>query len=225
VAGFFEAVQAGDVDAVAAILSRQPSLASARDDAGRSAVLVALYHGHPEVGRALADAGADLDVFDAAALGRTNQLAILLGLDPELAQEWSPDGFTALHYAAFFGTPDAAALLLGAGAPADEAARNPMQVRPLHSAAASGQTETCRLLLAAGASVDACQQGGFTALHAAAGHGDEGLVDLLLAHGADASLTTDAGEVAADLARAGGHAALADRLAPPTVSGGRPPSA
>jgi ankyrin repeat protein len=225
VAGFFEAVQAGEIDTVTTLLARQPSLASARDDADRSAVLVALYHRHPEVGHALADAGADLDVFDAAALGRANQLAILLGLDPALAQAWSSDGFTALHYAAFFGTPGAAALLLDAGAPADSAARNPMQVRPLHSAAASGQTETCRLLLAAGASVDARQQGGFTALHAAAGHGDAALVELLLVHGADPSSRTDTGEVAADLARAAGHAGLADRLAAATVSDAPPPSA
>jgi ankyrin repeat protein len=225
VAGFFEAVQAGELDAVTTLLARQPSLASARDDGGRSAVLVALYHGHPDVGQALADAGADLDVFDAAALGRANQLAILLGLDPGLAQAWSSDGFTALHYAAYFGTPEAAALLLDAGAPADGEARNPTQVRPLHSAAASRQTETCRLLLEAGASVDARQQGGFTALHAAAAHGDIPLVDLVLAHGADPSLPTDTGEVAADLARSAGHADLAERLAAPTVSDAPPPSA
>jgi ankyrin repeat protein len=225
VAGFFEAVQAGEVDTVTALLARQPSLVNSRDDAGRSAVLVALYHGHPDVGRALADAGADLDVFDAAALGRTNRLGILLGLDPGLAQAWSPDGFTALHYAAFFGTPEAATILLDAGAPVDEPARNPTQVRPLHSAAASDQTETCRLLLDAGASVDACQQGGFTALHAAAGHGNDQLVELLLAHGADASRPADKGELAADLARAAGHAALANRLADTSVSGGPPRSA
>ena len=53
-----------------------------------------------------------------------------------LTGAWSDDGFTALHYACFFGTPEAAAVLLDAGAAIDEPSRNDMGVRPINAAAA-----------------------------------------------------------------------------------------
>ena len=47
---------------------------------------------------------------------RSARLEELLREDPELARAWSPDGFTALHYAAFFGSPEAVRALVAAGA-------------------------------------------------------------------------------------------------------------
>ena len=40
----------------------------------------------------------------------------LIDAEPELARNWSADGFTPLHYAAFFGQEDAARILLERGA-------------------------------------------------------------------------------------------------------------
>ncbi len=109
----------------------------------------------------------------------------LLAADPELAALRSSDGFTALHYAAFFGTPEAAAALLEAGADPGAVAANPMQVQPLHSAAAVDATETARLLLDAGADPNAEQQGGFKPIDAAVQNGNDELYALLVARGAD----------------------------------------
>ena len=80
-----DAVRAGDVRTVQSLLGREPKLASSRDADGTSLVLLACTDGHRRVLDALLAAGADLDVFDAAALGHVNQLEILLGLDPTLA--------------------------------------------------------------------------------------------------------------------------------------------
>ncbi len=210
VADLLDAVEAGDVVAVEDILRRHPGAVSQRGVYGTSAVRLALYHGHPEVAHVLVAAGCDLDIFDAAALGRDDRLDILLDLQPDLARAWSGDDFTPLHLAAFFGHAGTVDRLLHAGAPVD--APNASSIAPLHSAAAHGSVEVVRLLLVAGAPVDARQRGGYTALHAAAQHGRAELAELLLVYGAEPSFATDAGWTAADLARQAGHLDLAARL-------------
>jgi uncharacterized protein len=99
----------------------------------------------------------------------------------------SSDGFTALHYAAFFADGPTVEVLLAAGADPAAVAENPMRVQPLHSAAASRNVEGARLLLSAGADPNAEQQDGFLPLDAAVQNGDEAMQELLRAHGARAS--------------------------------------
>jgi ankyrin repeat protein len=178
------AVQAGDEPQVRRLLLSDPGLAEVRDEQGVSAVLVALYHGHPQVAAALRQSLDALDVFEAAALGEREALLAALAADPGAARAYSSDGFTALHLAAFFRQPEAARLLLERGADPGAVARNPMQVQPLHSAAAASQLDIARALLDAGADPDARQHGGHTALDAATRNGDQALVDLLLRRGA-----------------------------------------
>src|SRR5262249_30048563 len=131
----------------------------------------------------------------------------------------TPDGYTALHLAAFFGAPGAAAVLLSAGAEVGAVADNPMRVQPLHSALAGGHDEGASLLIAAGAGGSARQQGGSPPLHAAAQHGAEAMVAALLATGADPAAANDDGESPADVARAAGHADLATILDAAVVAG------
>jgi ankyrin repeat protein len=173
----------------------------------------ALYEGDRERGEQLLDARGEPDVFEAAAFGRTDRLRELLDADPALAGGFSVDGFTALHFTAFFGHPQAAALLLERQADPRVRAQNPMAVEPLHSAAASGQGEIARMLLDAGADPNARQEGGFVPLHAAAQNGDAALAELLLERGADKTIATDDGRTAADIAMQAGHTRLADSLA------------
>ena len=214
-AGIFAAIDAGDAETVRELVETRPQLAAARDDAGLSAVLRAAYAGNEELIDLLLDANPPLDVFDAAAVGRTRGLEELLAADTELARSWSPDGFTPLHLAAFFGHEDAARLLLEHGAEANVVARHEsLKVTPLHSAAAGAHSSLVRLLLEAGADADARQEGGFTPLHAAAQNGDRESAEALLDSGADAAATTDAGKTPADLAAAAGHDDLADFVSP-----------
>jgi catechol 2,3-dioxygenase-like lactoylglutathione lyase family enzyme len=176
-------------------------------------VLAALYRGDRD-GAEVLGAGAALDLFAAAALGRAERVGELLATAPDAVSGHTADGFTALHLAAFFGSPDVVALLLAAGADVTAVAANPSAVTPLHSAAAQQSEESVRLLLEAGAPVDAQQTGGFTALHAAARHGDHALAELLLAHGATRGVTDDDGRTAAEHALERGFNDLAAELAP-----------
>jgi ankyrin repeat protein len=206
------AVRAGDAARVASIVDGEPALASARDLNGVSMLMLSRYRSNRAVTDALLAADPDLDVYEAATFGYLDRLRERLEEDPSRIRTLSPDGYTALHFAAFFAKPEAARILLDAGAPVDVAADNEMRVQPLHSAAAGHQPEICRMLLAAGADVDARQAGGFTPLHAAAQKGDPEMVELFLSAGADPTATTDDGKTPAALADEAGHPDLATRL-------------
>ena len=201
------AVKAGDAGAVEALLARDPGLADSHED-GIPAVRIALYHRQPAVLEPLLAAQPPLDGLDHAALGWADELRRDVAGDADLVARRSADGFTALHYACFFGGAAVAAVLLDAGAEPDAEAENPTRVHPLHSAAAARDAESARLLLEAGADPDARQAGGFTALQAAALHDDDALAALLLRHGADPALRNDEGTDAAGIARANDSVAV-----------------
>jgi len=172
VADIFELVKAGDTAGLKALLDSEPAAARRRDAQGVSVLLQALYQRQADAVALLRPAAEPLDIFEAAALGDEARLAALLAESPAAAREWSADGFTALHLAAFFAQPAAVEQLCGAGADVDAVARNPMQVRPLNSAAASGCLACVLSLLQYGAQPDGRQAGGWTALHSAAKHGN-----------------------------------------------------
>ena len=207
-ASLIAAVRAGDVDEVRALVAADPALAAATDEQGLPAVRVALYHHQRGALDALLEAEPALADPDVAAIGDVAELQRRLARDPELVRRRTPDGFTPLHYAAFFGGPAAVAALLEAGADPNAVTDNPMRLRPLHSAAAARDAESARLLLEAGADPDAQQSGGFTALQAAAQHDDAELAALLLRHGADPAIRTDEGADAVEIARRQGSNAV-----------------
>jgi uncharacterized protein len=153
-----------------------------------SELLQAIYQGDQARADELLAADPELDVFEAAALGRTDRVRELLGEDPSLANAWAEDGFQPLGLASFFGHTETARILLEQGAEVNSASRNEMNVMPLHSAAATADPETryelAKLLLEHGADPNARQQDDFTPLMAADQSGDERLVQLLEESGA-----------------------------------------
>lgn len=170
-----------------------------------SAVLMALYTGKPDIAEALASAAPALTIWEAAALGRDDVVAALVGSDRTLINAHAPDGHTPLGLAAFFGQPSTVLLLLDQGADPVAASTNDMKVQPLHAAVAGRNVEAVRLLIERGADVNARQQIGYTPLMGAASAGRQDLVRLLLDHGADRTLLSDDGKSAADIAREHGH--------------------
>lgn len=209
---FIAAIQAGDKDKLQKLLADDPELASARDKNGVSAIMQAFYSRHSELLKPLLAANPELDVFDATAAGRSKRLSELLNRDSQQARSWSADGFTALHFACFFGQDATGLLLLEHGADPSAVSRNPMKVMPLHSAASARDVVLARALLDHGAPVDARQAMGWIPIHAAAQNGDQAMAELLLKHGADPRATNDEGVNAIELARKGGHKELVTLL-------------
>lgn len=206
------AVQSGDTSKLRQLLADDPSSAAARDVHGVSAIMQALYTGRADIAKLLQDARSELDIFEAASLGLADCVTALIVNDSSLANVWSPDGFTPLHFACFFGQEETARLLLNRGAEVNVASRNPTTVMPLHSAAAGRNLAIVRMLLEHKADTNAKQQAGWTPLHAAAQNGDQEMLELLLKYGADPSLANEAGVTATQLAREKGHTELLRRL-------------
>ncbi|MGB6386456.1 MAG: ankyrin repeat domain-containing protein [Terriglobales bacterium] len=208
-----EFLQAGDADGLRRILEQDPSVSETRDKAGVSLLMNSLYRGRRDLAELIASKKKTLDIFEATSLGRLDLLKTYLDdtslLDSRSIDSHSKDGFTALHFACFFGQPEAARLLLESGAAVDAVAANPMRVMPLHSAASARNLEAARLLLEHGAPVNARQQGGWVPIHAAAQNGDRPMVELLLQHHADLKLVNDEGKTPATVAREKGHKEIA----------------
>jgi ankyrin repeat protein len=202
------AIKGNDVARAKELLRANPALAQERDENGVSATMNARYRGQTELVELLLSSGVALDVFEAATLGKTARIAELLNGNPKLVNACSPDGFSPLHLACFFGQEAAARVLLERDADPGAAAQNPMRVQPLHSAAAGRQLGIVRMLLERGAPVNARQHLGWTALHEAANQGNREMVEALLRHGADPAAGNDDGKTPADVAVERGHTEL-----------------
>ena len=206
----FELLSKGDADELRRLLEEDPGTAEARDASGVSLLMHSLYRGRRDLAELIA-ARKQLDIFEAASLGNLERLKDCAG-DVAAVNSRSNDGFTALHFACFFGQAGAARLLLEKGASVDAVTSNPMKLMPLHSAASARNLEAVRLLLEHGAPVNARQQWGWVPILAAAQNGDRAMVELMLRHGADPKLANDEGKTPAAVAREKGHADIAALL-------------
>src|SRR5947209_11569677 len=99
---FFDAIKAGELDRVKAMVSADPSLVDARTAEG-SAILTAVYYRQKEIANLLVARGAALSLFEAAAAGELERVERLIGERPDAVNTFSSDGWTPLHLAAFFG--------------------------------------------------------------------------------------------------------------------------
>ncbi len=209
----FQLLQAGDADGLRQLLEQDPAASEARDSNGVSLLMHSIYRGRRDLAELIASKKKALDIFEASAIGRLDRLKQCLR-DASAINSRSKDGFTALHFACFFGQPESARLLIESGAAVDAVAANPTKVMPLHSAASARNLEAARLLLERGARgiVNARQQAGWVPIHAAAQNGDRAMVELLLKHGADPKLANDEGKTPAMVAKEKGHEEIAAML-------------
>jgi ankyrin repeat protein len=203
-AQFLDAVKKGDRAAVDRMLDADPSLASAKDESGTSAVLLAHYYGKTDVADALLARTPALDVFEAAAAGDAKRVAALVDGDRSLANAVARDGYSPLGLASFFKRRDVVKVLLERGAKPSVPSRD-QGFTPLHSAVATDAGdaihEIVRLLLDAGADPNAKSREGGTPLHSAAFTGDLEIAELLLAYGADPNAADPKGQTPLDIAR------------------------
>lgn len=209
---FLDAVKAGDLASVAALLDSNPSLGNARNDAGASAFLLAVYSGREAVKELLLSRGVELDIYESAAAGQVERAAALLARDASLASTYAPDGFTPLGLAAFFGHRSVVELLLRHRADVNAISHNATGYTALTGAVARGHREIVARLLAAGANANHRYGQGYSPLHEAAASGNAEITKLLLDHGADPNARSDDGQSPLALALAQGHKDIAALL-------------
>jgi ankyrin repeat protein len=204
----FEAIEMDDLAAASAMLAADPSLASELGEEGATPVLHALSRQNDSVAHALAAqikcSGGLLTLAEASGLDDVEVVRAALAAGAPVDGR-TPDGFTPLQLAAFFGAPQAAQALIAAGADVNAVADNPMRIQPLHAAAAGQHGEIATMLIEAGAAVDTAQRHGWTPLHTAAHNGDAELARELLAAGAPVDVTNDDGRTPADVAIEAGY--------------------
>jgi ankyrin repeat protein len=148
-----------------------------------TALLEQLYRGDRAGAQSLAREMA-LDVFEAAALGVLEQVIERCEEDAGRVGAYSDDGWTPLHFAAYFGNNACVKELLRRGAAVDARARNGSAATPLHSACAGNHTPVALTLIAAGADVNAAQRGGYHPLDNALQNGNAKIVRALRLAGA-----------------------------------------
>jgi len=208
----FELVAADDAEGLAKAVANA-DLARLHNEGGESLYRFALFHGHAKCAEMLKRRGA-LPFHDAALAGDASRVEELLAAAAWAIDLLSPDGWTALHLAAFFGNDVVVETLLARGAGARVMGRAFEQNFAVHAACAGrriGRAAFTRLVAATG-DPDAKQKQGYTALMIAAGNGFADAVDVLLEAGADPAIKQSEGKSAADFARERGHAELAARL-------------
>jgi len=198
-ADFFEAIIAGNRAKIEAMLLETPSLIHEKSK-GLSPILVAAYHNEPAIADLLAEKTVTLSIFEAAAIGKTANIILLLAREPGLINTYAEDGYQPLGLACFFGHHETVKFLLKAGASVNSYSNNPLRAAPLQSAVSARHLEIVKLLLAHGADPNCREAGGYTPLHAAAQNGDIEMINALLFGGADLEARSYDGKLPVDLA-------------------------
>jgi uncharacterized protein len=207
----FAAIKAGELERVKALVSADAALVDAREAKGESAILTAVYNGRKEIANLLVARGARLSLFEACAAGEFDAVERLLG-SGSAVNDFSDDGWTPLHLAAFFGHPKIVELLLANGADVTARSRNANGNTPLHAALAANQRMVAGLLIGGGADLDTGDAAGWRPLHLAAANNNLETMKALIAQGADVAATTTEGQTPLAVARARHHAEAAALL-------------
>ncbi len=215
-----EAVKAGNLAAVKALIEKDPGQIKAKDETGRTPLHWAARGTNNEILAYLVEKGAGLDALDDAGTAPLHSLASrgnVEGIRMLLAKGAAidipaPNKSTPLHFAALGRQVGAVRLLVESRAnleSPDDRRRTPLIVAAREMAG----PDIVRALLDLGAKIDAADQFGDTALSLAAWRGSADVVSLLLERKAAFSVNTPDGRQLLGFAVAKGLADLFARMA------------
>jgi len=205
-------IENNQLDEIVALLSQKPQLATQITSHQISPMLLACYYKKMDIANAIVEFMPELSIFDACAVGKFDDLTLLVFKEPRAVNEYSADGFTPLGLACYFGHEEIARFLVLKGADVNLPSKNGFNVFPIHSAVASDNFNIAKVLLDAGAYPNVCQKSGVAPLHSAAQLGNIEMIILLLEHGAEVSLRMEGGKLPADLAAEKGFTEIAEIL-------------
>lgn len=198
---FLKLLKSGNSTEAIAMLQESPDLLAEKNEQGISLLMVAAYHRNEEVLDYFVKHKPNLNLFEAGAVGHLEMVKENLTAHPSQIDNYSPDGFTVLGLACYFGHKNVVEYLLNRGADVNLPSDNGMRVAPLHSSVANKNLGITALLLEHGADVNAKQALGVTPLHSAAHQGDPDMIKLLLDHEADTNAEMENGKKPVDFAK------------------------
>jgi ankyrin repeat protein len=205
-------IESNQFDELIALLTLKPELANQTTSHQISPLLLACYYQKFEIANAIAEFVSELSIFDACAIGKFDEVTLLVVKKPELVNEYSIDGFTPLGLACYFNHEEIVRFLVLKGAEINLPSKNGFNVFPIHSAVTNNNYAITKILLDAGAYPNVCQKSGVAPLHGASQLGNIELIILLLEHGADVGLRMEGGKLPADLAADKGFNEIAEIL-------------
>lgn len=205
-------IENNQLEDIVALLTQKPALATQSTSLQVSPMLLACYYKKMAIAQAISEFMPALSIFDACAIGKFDDLTLLIFKDPTAIDNYSNDGFTPLSLACYFGHEEIARFLVLKGADVNLPSKNGFNVFPIHSAVADNNYDITKILLEAGAYPNVCQKSGVAPLHSAAQLGNIELIILLLEHGADVTLRMEGGKLPADLAAEKGFMEIAEIL-------------
>jgi ankyrin repeat protein len=214
-----EAVKAGNLAAVQALIEKDPGTINAKDETGRTPLHWAARGTNNEVLSYLAEKGAELNALDnngtaplhsLASRGNADGARILLAKGADINIK-APNQSTALHFAALSRRVDMIRLLVEGKA--DLESRDQQGRTPLVAAAREmAGPGVIRTLLDLGANIESVDKSGATALGLAAWRGSADVVSLLLDRKASFPVNTRDGRELLGFAVSTGLADLFSRM-------------
>ncbi|MBK0382503.1 ankyrin repeat domain-containing protein [Pedobacter sp. SD-b] len=201
-----------DENALRDLLNKDSSLLKLQTSHGVSPLMLSCYFHKANATKVILEFSKDINLFEASASGKFDEVAHLLFTDPEKINDYSEDGFTALGLACYFGKEEVARYLVLKGADVNLPSNNGFNVFPLHSAIAINNLSIAKMLIENHALINVSQSSGVTPLHSAAQNGNVELIILLLEKGAKVDNRMEGGKLPADLANEKGFTEIADIL-------------
>lgn len=197
---FIYAVKEGLSEHIEQMLRDDPELINAITANGETPLMTAIYYGKRDIVQQLLTYGVPVSLHEAVALGDVETMMYLIG-EGATVHEMSYDGWTPLHLASFFGSYEAALLLIERGADVNAVSTNNQRNMPIHAAAAGRKYQLVKLLLEHGAEVNARQADGWTPLLLAVNNYDFEMSKLLVSYKADANIANTSGQTPLNLAK------------------------
>lgn len=207
-----EYIETGNGPGIEDLLNSRPNLASEPTSHGISPLLLCCYYQKPQLAQIILKKIEHLPLFEAAAIGVLEVVKEIIENDPNMLDQVSDHGFSALALASEFGQVDVLRYLLANHADPNQPSQNGYMVYPLHTAISGNNIPVAKMLLEANAEVNVLQSSRQSPLHLAAQSGNIDLIILLLEYGADVEIKNDQGQTPSDLAAERGHTEIAEIL-------------
>ena len=214
---FLASVAKGDLERVSQMLTDSPHFLYARDEKGQSAYLIAAYARHPDVMDLLEKRGLRLDVHEACAGAKIDEIKKLLHGAGSQVLAQNANGDTPLHTAARAGASTTLDNVIAYGP--DFSIPNLAGETVAHEAVLCPEAEAAEAMTFAAignaADPNLKTTDGNSVLHYAARSGNSRIVRLLLQKGADVTAKNANGETPSEVASLFGQEAIKVLLASP----------